>query len=97
MPLYQKQGNDGFFLVRPIHSAWLTISRILRISNFHFLLYMLPGISSLNDQKHTIVVNKKIARFKATDFFHLLGFRRKTHVGDLIVFEKREFDTKEPI
>ena len=30
MPLYQKQGNDGFFIVRPVARFWLWLSALLR-------------------------------------------------------------------
>lgn len=96
MPLYQKLGNDGFFIVRRIRFFWLLLSKILRTYNFHYLLYMLPGVTTHLGKRTSIVVNQHIARYGVVDFFHLLGFRRKTKKGNLIIFEKREFDTHEP-
>lgn len=96
MPLYQKLGNDGFFIVREIKLFWLVFSKVLRKYNFHQLLYLLPGIHPYNDSRHTIAVNKKIARWKVIDFFHLLGFRRRLEQGNKMIFVKREFDTTSP-
>jgi len=35
MPLYQEQGNDGFFLVRRVKRFWLRLSSVLRMMHLH--------------------------------------------------------------
>ncbi|MDA8020112.1 MAG: succinylglutamate desuccinylase/aspartoacylase family protein, partial [Thermoanaerobaculia bacterium] len=42
MPLYQQQGEDGFFVVRPLRPAWLKLSARLRRMNAEWVLPWLP-------------------------------------------------------
>ena len=90
MPLYQRSGNDGFFLVRRVPSWALGLSSMLRQFNFQRLLTWLPGVSQSKDQPDALVVNKKVARFLAVQLFHLLGYRRKQDSGDRMIFSRRE-------
>ncbi|MEP1097030.1 MAG: succinylglutamate desuccinylase/aspartoacylase family protein [Cyclobacteriaceae bacterium] len=92
MPLYQKQGNDGFFVVREIKKFWLGVSAFLRRRNFHRFIQYLPGVGRYREMDHTIAVNRKIARWYVVELFHLLGFRRKIKEGNTIVFIRRPFD-----
>lgn len=96
MPLYQSQGNDGFFIVRKIKWFWLKISALLRLTRFHHFLYLLPGVSKYNQLNHSLTVNTSWARWYVIDFFHLMGFRRKQIVGKRKIFMKREFDVSGP-
>ena len=90
MPLYQKQGEDGFFVIREIPAIWLKLSSLLRKIKFEALLVLLPGISRDSDNSKTIVVNRNIAKYLSNELFHLLGFRRKTGSGDFYRFTRRE-------
>lgn len=90
MPLYQNQGEDGFFIVRNLSKGWLILSTVLRGLKFHNLLKILPGISTHPDNKYGLIVNKKIASFLTTKVFHLLGYRKKIKIDDQIVFIKRD-------
>lgn len=92
MPLYQKLGNDGFFVVRKIRKFWLGVSAFLRRRNFHRFIQYLPGVGRYREMDHTIVVDRKIARWYVIELFHLLGFRRKIKEGNKIVFIRRPFD-----
>ncbi|MEP1226412.1 MAG: succinylglutamate desuccinylase/aspartoacylase family protein [Ekhidna sp.] len=92
MPLYQKLGNDGFFIVREIRKFWLDVSAFLRKIHFHRFIQFLPGIGKYKELDHTIVVNRKIARWYVIDFFHLLGFRRKLKEGNKMIFIRRPHD-----
>ena len=92
MPLYQAQGEDGFFLIRGIHPLWLWLSAIARKWRLEGLLARLPGISRAEDQPHVLTVDIKVARWLATDIFHLLGYRKKIHKGEQLLFIKREYD-----
>ena len=38
MPLYQKQGNDGFFMIKLVSKFWLNLSKRLRKYQFDKLL-----------------------------------------------------------
>jgi len=46
MPLYQGQGEDGFFLCRELRGSWLRYSARIRRSGMHDLLPSLPGVHS---------------------------------------------------
>ena len=90
MPLYQKLGDDGFFIISRISKFWLRASRIARKLKFHQLLTLLPGVKSDKRNKYTLIVNPKTARFLATDIFHLFGYRKKIVEKDKYLFIKRD-------
>jgi succinylglutamate desuccinylase len=77
MPLYQKQGQEGYFIIKRIAPFFLNISKILRRLKVDTFLVLLPGISWETKEKSTLLVNLKIARFMAKPFFHLLGYRNQ--------------------
>lgn len=93
MPLYQSVGNDGYFLVREVPGWALKLSTVLRKINFDNFLTWLPGVSRSKDQAEALVVNKNVARFLATELFHLLGYRRKTTEGSDMIFSRREIQS----
>lgn len=84
MPLYQDEGNDGFFIIRKIKPIFLSLSAVLRRFKADNLLVMFPGITWEDKRKHVLQVNLKVARYLAKPIFHLLGYRNKqidrTHV-----------------
>lgn len=90
MPLYQATGSDGFFLVRPIAPVWLRISRWLRRGHYERWLTLLPGVRIAPDDPDTLIVDTRIARFLASEIFHLLGYRRSRIEGRTIRFSRRE-------
>lgn len=77
MPLYQPQGNEGFFIIRRINIIFLKLSALLRRFKADELLVLLPGISWADSSKQALYVNLKTARFMAKSVFHLLGYRHK--------------------
>ena len=94
MPLYQKQGSDGFFLAREVAPFWLSLSAALRKVKFENVLTWLPGVRRDEKEKYTLIVNKSVARFLAIDIFHLLGFRTKVRLENELRFTKREYDVR---
>lgn len=96
MPLYQSQGDDGFFIVRKIDPFWLKISVFLRKVGFHKLLPLLPGVKKQQVPKGALEMNTKVARFLGTQLMHLLGYRRIKEVGTKLLFTKRRFDLRGP-
>lgn len=90
MPLYQTQGDDGFFIIRKISKPWLLISSLLRSIQFHELLRLLPGIRKHPEQAYCLIADKRIARFLTTNIFHLFGYRKKIDKGKTILFIKRD-------
>ena len=94
MPLYQKQGKEGFFEIRKIHPFFLRLSAILRRTKFAHILPFLPGIRWQSSKKDAMVVNLKIARFFTKQFLHLLGFRSKRVDKTHLVIKNREASSK---
>ncbi len=73
MPLYQKTGNDGFFVIREISPFWLELSAWLRRSSIHNWLKYLPGVEQTGRGRFRIDLEK--ARYLVRQIFHLLGYR----------------------
>lgn len=84
MPLYQEEGNDGFFIIRKIKPFFLSLSAVLRKFKVDNLLVLFPGITWEDKRKHVLQVDLKVAKFFAKPIFHLLGYRNKqvdtTHI-----------------
>jgi len=90
MPMYQKKGEDGFFIVNKISTIWLFLSSILRGLKFHELLRILPGIKRHPENEYSLIANKQIAFLLTTKVFHLFGYRKKIKTGKKIHFIKRD-------
>ena len=82
MPLYQEQGNDGFFLVRTVRPIWLRVSAVLRHIRAERFLHWLPGVRRATAGHDDFIVDQHIARWLAVQILHLLGFRRHGHQDD---------------
>ncbi|MBX2846101.1 MAG: succinylglutamate desuccinylase/aspartoacylase family protein [Saprospiraceae bacterium] len=96
MPLYQKQGDDGFFLTKRIAPFWLRFSEWLRRVNADRLVHYLPGVKKHPESVNTYVINKNIASLKTMQILHLLGFRKEKKVGKTLLVSRRAFDLKGP-
>lgn len=89
MPLYQRQGEDGFFLARPVAPFWLRLSARLRRWRAERWLAALPGVARDPGDPDRLIVDPKIARFQAVNLFHLLGYRRVRDRGGRLLFSRR--------
>lgn len=90
MPLYQKQGEDGFFIGREVAPFWLWLSEILRNWNIADWIHFLPGVSYFPSDPDTLFVNTRVARFFPLQIFHLLGFRKlRWRENNLVVSRRR--------
>lgn len=96
MPLYQKLGEDGFFLGREVAPFWLWLSKILRRLRISNLVPLLPGVKRSAYDSDVLEINTRIARFFPLQVFHLLGFRKLRWRNDQLVVTRRKFDTKSP-
>ena len=92
MPLYQKQGEDGFFLVREFSPFWLWVSSALRRLRVDRIAHWLPGVRRDPASPDAVVVDKRVARWYALQLFHLLGFRKHEDAGTRLVLRRRRFD-----
>lgn len=89
MPLYQKQGDDGFFIIRRVLGIWLWLSALLRVCRADAILPFLPGIRRSAHDRDVLIADSYIARVMLVELFHLLGYRRQRAVGKSVVFSKR--------
>lgn len=96
MPLYQEQGDDGFFVVRSIARFWLGLSRRLRHLRVEKVLPLLPGVRRHAQLPQTLVLNTGVARWYGVQLFHLLGYRKRRVIEGEIVLSKRPNDLKAP-
>ena len=94
MPLYQEQGREGFYFIRPIPKILLWISKGLRRFKVDHLLVRLPGVNWKSIKKDAMVVDQRIARFLAKSFFHLLGYRARQFNSTHLVVKSRETASK---
>lgn len=94
MPLYQKQGNEGFYFIRPIPKIWLWLSKELRRVKVDHILVKLPGVEWADGKKDTLVVDQRIARFFAKSFLHLLGYRARRSDRTHLMAKNRERASK---
>jgi succinylglutamate desuccinylase len=92
MPLYQKLGDDGFFVARRVRSFWLALSALLRRLRVGRFVHWLPGVTRMEGQPGAFRVDCAIARWYALDILHLLGFRRRSEEGGVLVVERRAHD-----
>lgn len=89
MPRYQGQGDDGFFLARPVSPFWLRASSWLRRLRLDRLVPLLPGISRHPETPDHFVADSGVARFQTVNVFHLFGYRRVRAHGHGLVFSRR--------
>mgnify|MGYP002631518855 CR=1 FL=1 len=90
LPLYQGQGQDGYFLGREVRRFWLRISTGLRVLQVGKLAPLLPGIQRVQGEDDTLDVNPKIARWWVVEIFHLLGYRKHEPVEGRLRFSRRK-------
>ncbi len=96
MPLYQKLGEDGFFIGRQISPFWLWLSGVLRKVGIQRMIHLLPGVSRVPGDPSTLYVNTAVAQLFPLQIFHLLGFRRRRWDGNKLVVSRRKHDTSGP-
>lgn len=96
MPLYQKLGEDGFFIGRRVSRSWLAISEVLRRSGAQRLLCWLPGVRRDRDDPQSLIVNTRVARIYPLEIFHLFGYRRRRRHRHLLTVTRRKHDTQSP-
>lgn len=89
LPLYQAQGDDGYFLVRSVRPIWLRVSAVLRRIGVPRLLPLLPGVHRAARREDTFVVSRRVARWMVNEIFHLLGYRVIRETRRHVVFRGR--------
>lgn len=94
MPLYQKWGSEGFFLIRSIPFLALKLSSFLRRIKFDNLLVTLPGIHWENREKEILLVDLNTAKYFTGPLFHLLGYRIRVMDENYLRLYNREHAAK---
>ncbi|MEC7582739.1 MAG: hypothetical protein VYE77_00345, partial [Planctomycetota bacterium] len=89
LPLYQEQGEDGYFLARDVRPLWLAVASLLRRLRLDAIAHWFPGVRRSASDRNTLLVNSRIARWFVTEVFHLLGFRRVRRHGKVLAFTRR--------
>ncbi len=92
MPRYQRQGDDGFFVIREFRPVWLTLSAWLRHLRVDRLLPWLPGVRRDPGHRDQLIVDRRIARWFALQVFHLLGYRKRRIDGPRLILRRRRDD-----
>ncbi|MBM4281476.1 MAG: hypothetical protein FJ137_12200 [Deltaproteobacteria bacterium] len=77
LPLYQKQGSDGFFWARAVSDRRLRLAAALRALPVDALVRRLPGIHGDAARPHQLVVDDVVARRPVMSLLRLLGYRRE--------------------
>ena len=90
MPLYQEQGEEGFFLIRKIPQWILKLSAGMRKLRLDSLLTLLPGISWATSRRNKLMVHIRVANLLSKPFFHLLGYRSRIVDKNHIMISNRE-------
>ena len=96
MPLYQKLGEDGFFIGRRIRPFWLWLSALLRRMRIADLMHFLPGVHPTERGREVLRVDTAVARFFPLQVFHLLGFRKLRWAGESLIVSRRKHDLESP-
>jgi predicted deacylase len=91
LPLYQKLGEDGFFLVREVRPFWLKVSALLRALRLDAALPLLPGVRRHAARRDALVIDPHVARWYVIEICHLLGFRgHAPEAGRIVVSRRRQ-------
>jgi succinylglutamate desuccinylase len=89
MPLYQAQGEDGFFLVRPVKPVWLSLAAWLRHLGVDRSLAWWPGVHRVPEDENSLVIETRIARWFVLEICHLLGYRKHSQTDGKLVVTRR--------
>jgi succinylglutamate desuccinylase len=97
LPLYQGQGDDGFFLATEFRPFWLKVSGVLRRLRTAALLPLCPGVRQHPDREGVLIVDTRVARWFPLQIFRLVGYRKLRRRGKLLLVSRRKFDLRAPV
>lgn len=92
MPLYQSQGEDGFFVVKRVHPFWLWLSAWLRKLGAQHVLPYLPGIRRHPTLHDHFIADETVTRFFLVELLHLFGYRKRQQLNQQLIFSRRQAD-----
>jgi succinylglutamate desuccinylase len=89
LPLYQEQGDDGFFIVHDVNPAWLRVSALLRGFHVDRLAPLIPGVQRHPDRTDAFVLGSRPNRV-VIGLLHLLGFTKRVERGQVLMIRRAE-------
>jgi len=90
LPLYQKWGDDGYFVVREIKPFWLKVSAALRELHLDRAAPLLPFVRKHPDRAGALIVHPFAARDSVIGLLHLLGFRKRVEDGTVLMIRRKD-------
>lgn len=96
LPLYQRQGDDGFFIVRQLAPVWLSISRLLRVAGADRIAPWLPGVQPHPERNDAVVVARWARNRCVLGLLHLLGFTARGESGGAVMVRRQEGPARQP-
>jgi len=90
LPLYQAQGDDGFFVVRRVRPMWLAVSRWLRSRGLDRRATWIPGVISHPDRSDAVVLAGWATNRVVIGLLHLLGFNARRESGRVVMIRRLE-------
>ena len=77
MPLYQAQGEEGFFVVTKVSSRWLAVSELARRLGVARVLCLLSGVDAAAGEGGRLRVDLRIASALTLRLCRILGYRQQ--------------------
>lgn len=96
MPLYQKQGKEGFFIVNRVNRYWLRMGARMRKLGFDKALSAMLGITKNKGIEGGYFIDTNLVSSKVIDVFHLFGYRKKAYFDHRILLTRRPYDREYP-
>jgi hypothetical protein len=90
MPLYQKRGGEGFYIISPIAVFWINFSRKFRLFKYHDKLDWLLGVKKISNDPLTFRIDEQITFAWGVEIFHLLGYIKVRQEGPFLYMTRRE-------
>ncbi len=89
MPLYQGQGEDGFFLARELSSTRLRVSDALRRMQVDSVLPLLPGVHRPHESGEDLHIAPQFRSALLVDVLRLMGYRKTSRSAENCFFSRR--------
>lgn len=89
LPRYQGEGDDGFFIARPVSRLALRVSAAVRALRLDVLVPYLPGVSRHPERADHYIADPAVARVAVRQVFHLFGYRHVRVLEAQLVFSRR--------
>lgn len=89
MPLYQAQGDDGFFLITKVPERRIKLSRKLRELRLERLLTWIPGVRRHPEREDVLMVGGYAARPRLELLLFAFGYRRREAGEACTIYSRR--------